>query len=266
MKNKNSVKKIFTAAALILLSAATVSCGAYTPGNDPQKDPDGYQEPIPEKLNIKDGEYSLIPGSEDDTYKAVNYYSKLNGFYADGKQDDSENLQKLLNKAAEKGGTVYLPKGLYRLEKNIVIPENVTLTGDFASPRSSSGIDDLTVFVVAENEATLKNPLFILNNGSGLTEISVYYEGQSYGEVKNYPYTIVHDTGKTAEISKITLFNTANGIRLASNEAETVTVSDIFMTAVNNGIYALFCSDKLEITDVFIDPSIGSTVSLIQSL
>ncbi|MBQ2881527.1 MAG: hypothetical protein IJE40_04605 [Clostridia bacterium] len=256
MKNKNCIKKIFSAAALIILSAATVSCGTNTNGKNPQKGPNENLEPVPEKITVKDGEYSLVHSSEDNTYKAVNYYSILNGFYGDGKTDDSQNLQNLLNKASENGGTVYLPKGLYRLEKNIVIPSNVTLTGDFASPRSSSGIRNSTVFVVAETESTLKNPLFSLNDGSKLTEITVYYEGQSYGDVKNYPYTVVHDSGKTAEISKITIFNAANGIKLASNEAETVEISNVFMTAVNNGIYALFCSDKLEITDVFIDPSL----------
>ncbi len=255
MKYRVYIKKIFTAAALILLSAATVSCGKYTP-QDIQKTPDDIQEPSPEIINYKDGDYSLVLSSESNTYKAVNYFATLNGFHADGKTDDSENLQNLLNKAAKTGGTVYLPKGLYRLEKTVTIPANVTLTGDFANPRSSSGTQNSTVFVVAETEDTLKNPLFTLNDGSKITEISVYYEGQSYGEVKNYPYTIVHDSGETAEISKIAIFNTANGIKLSSNEAKIVTVSDIFMTAVNNGIYALFCSDKLEVTDVFIDPSL----------
>ena len=256
MKNKNYIQKILSAAALIFLFAATASCGADTQNKDPQKLPNEIQEQAPEKINIKDGEYSLVLSSKDNTYKAVNYYSKLNGFYADGKTDDSDNLQKLLNKASETGGTVYLSKGLYRLEKNIVIPSNVTLTGDFMSPRSSSGIQNSTVFIVAENEVTLKNSLFTLNDGSKITEITVYYEGQSYGDVKNYPYTIVHENGKTAEISQITIFNAANGIKLSSNVAESVKVSDVFMTAVKNGIYALFCSDKLEITDVFIDPSV----------
>ena len=255
MKNRFHTKKIFTAAALILLSAATVSCGKYNP-NDPQKNPDNIQELPPEKISIKDGKYSLISNSEDNTYKAVNYYSTLNGFHADGKTYDSENLQNLLNKAAQTGGTVYLPKGLYRLEKNIVIPENVTLTGDFTSPRSSFDMTNLTVFIVAETAETLNKPLFTLNDGSEISEISVYYEAQRYGDIKNYPYTIVHDSGKTAEISKITLFNTAKGIKLSSSDATEVTVSDIFMTAINNGIYALFCSDKLEITNVFIDPSL----------
>jgi len=255
MKNRLNTKKILTAAALILLSAATVSCGKYN-ANDPQKNPDNIQELPPEKISIKDGKYALVSNSDDNTYKAVNYYSTLNGFHADGKTDDSENLQNLLNKAAQTGGTVYLSKGLYRLEKNIVIPSNVTLTGDFTSPRSSFEMTNLTVFIVAETAETLNKPLFTLNDGSSISEISVYYESQRYGDIKNYPYTIVHSSGKTAEISKITLFNTTNGIKLSSNEATEVTVSDIFMTAINNGIYALFCSDKLEITNVFIDPSL----------
>ena len=149
MKYRPDIKKILTAAALILLSAATVSCGTYDSEKDSQKTSGEVTEQSPEIINYKDGEYSLVLSSESNTYKAVNYFAKLNDFHADGKTDDSENLQTLLNKAAKTGGTVYLPKGLYRLEKNITIPANVTLTGDFASPRSSSGIQNSTVFVVA---------------------------------------------------------------------------------------------------------------------
>ena len=255
MKNKFTLKKILTSAALIILSAATVSCGQYKPSNNDPNNNGTVQEQTPNIYNYKDGVYSLISNGND-TYKAVNYFAVLNSFNADGKTDDSQNLQALLDKAAKKGGTVYIPKGIYKLEAPIVIPENVTLTGDFDSPRSSTGTQNCTVFIVGENEKTLSTPLFTLNDGSAITEISVYYEGQTYGDVKDYPYTIEHDAGKTAEISNITIFNAANGINLSSPDAQNVTVSDIYMTAVKNGIYALFCAEKLEITNIFIDPSL----------
>lgn len=262
MKHESTLKKILTSAALIVLSAATVSCGQYNPTPENEALGNATQQQSPEIINFKDGKYSLVASSEHDTYKAVNYFSVLNGFHADGKTDDSKNLQELLDKAAKTGGTVYLPKGLYRLEAPITIPENVTLTGDFDSPRSSAGTKNCTVFIVAENENTLKTPLFTLNDGSALTEITVYYEGQTFGDVKDYPYTIEHDSGKTAEISKVTIINAANGINLSSPDAEEVTVSDIYMTVTRNGIYALFCSDKLEITNIFIDPSVWFNCNL----
>ena len=256
MKKEFKFKKIFTAAALIILSAATVSCGKYTPAGTNPNDPNENTGKTPAIITVKDGEYSLVKSQGYDSYKAVNYFSVLNNFNADGKTDDSKNLQNLLDKAAKSGGTVYLPKGKYRLENTVNIPENVTLTGDFTSPRSASGSDDCTVFIVAENENTLKKPLFTLNGGSKLTEITIFYEGQHYDNVKTYPYAIEHHSGKTAEISYVTIINAAKGIKLSSTEAKEVSLANIYMTATQSGIYALFCSEKLEITDIFIDPSI----------
>ena len=69
MKNKNYIQKILSAAALIFLFAATASCGADTQNKDPQKLPNEIQEQAPEKINIKDGEYSLVLSSKDNTYK-----------------------------------------------------------------------------------------------------------------------------------------------------------------------------------------------------
>ncbi len=262
MKNRNSLKKIFISAALIILSAANVSCGQYNPTTEDPDNGNNSQFQTHEKITYKDGTFSLVETSEQDTYKAVNYFAKLNGFYADGKTDDSGNLQKLLDTAAKTGGTVYLPKGLYKLESPVNIPANVTLTGDFSSPRSASGTQNCTVFIVGENEKTLRTPLFTLNGGSALTEVTVYYEGQKYGDVKNYPYTIEHDSGETAEISKVTILNTANGINLSSPEAKEITVSDIYMTATKSGISAMFCAEKLELTNIFIDPSVWFNCSL----
>lgn len=257
MKNIFNLKQIFTAAALILISAATVSCGTYKTNNNLKDNSNSTQAGPHNIIPFKDGEYSLVRESSNDSYKAVNYFSELNAFHADGKTDDSQNLQQLLNKASKNGGgAVYLPKGEYLLENTVIIPENVSLTGDFSSPRSSAGTKNCTVFLVAENSNTLKSPLFVLNNGSSVSDITIYYKDQRYGDVKKYPYTIEHDSGKTAKIENITIINTANGINLSSTEATVVTVSNVYMTATQNGIYAMFCSDKLNLTNIFIDPSI----------
>lgn len=258
MRRKNRLNSIIKAAVIIFFSAALVSCGKYTPAHNNQNEGNTGTEQTANIIAYKDGEYSLVQRScTRDSYKAVNFYSILNGFAADGKTDDSAALQSLLDKAAENGGgVVYVSKGLYRLENPINIPDGVTLTGDFISPRSASGTADCTVFIVAETEQTLSSPLFTLGDGSGLNEITIYYESQTYGSIKSYPYTVKHATGKTALIENIALINSVNGIDLASGTAEEVTVSGICMTALKNGINAELCSGKLEITNIYEDPSV----------
>lgn len=262
MKEKTT-SKIFIL-LLILLSLVFTACGQYKPSNSQLPGWSSSQNTQPEIINYKDGEYSLVESYEHNDYKAVNYFSKLNGFHADGKNDDSQNLQNLLNKAAQNGGgSVYVSKGIYLLEKPITIPENVTLTGDFKNPKSTSGIKDCTVFIVAENEETLQKTLFTLSENSALNEITVYYRDRNFESLKEYPYTIEHRSGSTTEIKDIAIINASKGIFLSSIEATDIVISNVYMTATTNGIYALNCKNKLELYNIFIDPSIWFNCELV---
>ena len=66
-----------------------------------------------------------------------------------GKTDISESLQAALNSLAGKGGVVYLPAGLYRLEKTITVPAGVELRGaSSVGQREQNGNSNGTLILV----------------------------------------------------------------------------------------------------------------------
>ena len=65
------------------------------------------------------------------------------GAVGDGKSDDSGAIQKAIDIAsAAGGGDVYLPAGVYRLDKQIIVEKDVALLGIYQGPTSHSGTRD----------------------------------------------------------------------------------------------------------------------------
>ena len=185
MKNKFTLKKILTSAALIILSAATVSCGQYKPSNNDPNNNGTVQEQTPNIYNYKDGVYSLISNGNG-TYKAVNYFAVLNSFNADGKTDDSQNLQALLDKAAKTVGVNFIggfsalvEKGCTKGDKLLIatIPEAMATTERVCSSvnlaTSKAGINMDAVLKMSE---MIKNAAELTKeqDGIGAAKIVVF--------------------------------------------------------------------------------------------
>lgn len=60
-----------------------------------------------------------------------NYFNiKDTGVVADGRNDCSEILQKAIDSTADKGGTVFLPAGIYLMKSGVVVPMGVNIEGE----------------------------------------------------------------------------------------------------------------------------------------
>jgi len=94
-----------------------------------------------------------------------------------GKKDSSGAIQKALNDAkANGGGYVYLPGGVYRIEKPLTVYEGTELRGTSASYVSAeSGMARGTIFhaYYGKNEETAL--ITLAGNGSGIKGIAIYY-------------------------------------------------------------------------------------------
>lgn len=181
----------------------------------------------------------LIP-----SYAAV-YDVKNYGAKGDGKQIDSDAINRAIDAAtANGGGTVYLPAGTY-LSYSIRMKDNITLYLESGSillaayPGENKGYD-----VAEDNEhnkyqdfghSHWKNSLIW---GIGLSNISIEGKGRIDGQ------------GLTREESRLPgVGNKAIGLKLCKN----VTIKDIQM--VNCGHFALLATgvDNMTISNVWVD-------------
>ncbi len=205
---------------------------------------------------FKNGEWTLTESLyEDNAYNAVNYFVSLSGAVADGVYDDSLAIQAALDKAGNAGGgNVYIPKGKYRVSKPITIPDNVTLIGDFVSPTSKKGAAEGTVIIVENSELLKSSSLFILNDNSAISDLTVWYEAQSFDSVLTYPYTVCHSSGRSASVKNFAVLNAYNGITVDSSECETFSVENVYMTAINNALRVVTCKKKLTVNGLSVSP------------
>ena len=93
---------------------------------------------------------------------------------------------------SEGGGTVWLPKGFYRITGMLDIPAFVTLRGDWQDPDSVSDKTSLEygTILVADMDADSKTPLINISGSCGVMGITIYYPRQTLDAVQSYRYAL----------------------------------------------------------------------------
>lgn len=158
------------------------------------------------------------------------------------------------------------------------LPPGVQLRGDWADPELNQGKVLGTVLEVRVgkdapnyngaveswwNDSQAGNALrttytsiadrFIdMKEGTGVTNLSVWYPEQDISDIKPYPWTLFQATGDCATIENVTLVNAYNGFYSAPSELHYILNS--YITALNTGIEIHVCTDIGRIENVKIDP------------
>jgi hypothetical protein len=91
-----------------------------------------------------------------------------------------------------------------------------------------------------------------MNEGTGITNLSIWYPDQNINNVIKYPWTLYQTTGNSATVENVTLVNSYNGFYSAPSELHYVLNS--YMTALNTGIEIHVCTDIGRIENVRINP------------
>ncbi len=136
-----------------------------------------------------------------------------------GVKDATAAIQKAIDDcAAMGGGTVWLPKGEYRLTGNVYIRQFVTLRGEYQDP--DAGKEYGTIIIADVPESDLMTPgLFTVGASAGAVGLTVWYPEQDIKNVKPYPYTF-YVTGNgdymLHTIKNCTLINSYRGIGACS--------------------------------------------------
>ena len=154
-----------------------------------------------------------------------------------GKNDATSAIQKAIDDCAQTGGgTVWLPKGEYRLTGNVYIRQFVTLRGDYQDPDTGNEYGTIIIADVESSDAMTPG-LFTVGASAGAVGLTVWYPAQNIENVKPYPYTFYvpgNEEYMLSTIQNCTLINSYRGIGVCS-ECE-------------NGVYQ--CHEMLTIENV----------------
>ena len=160
----------------------------------------------------------------------------------------------------------------------LLLPASVQLRGDWANPELNGGKVLGTILEVRVgkdspnynasveswwNDSQAGNALrttytsiadrFIeMREGTGVTNLSIWYPEQDINNIKPYPWTLFQTSGDCATMENVTLVNSYNGFYSAPSELHYVMNS--YITALNTGIEVHVCTDIGRIENVRINP------------
>ncbi|GJM64081.1 glycosyl hydrolase family 28-related protein [Persicobacter diffluens] len=163
------------------------------------------------------------------------------GVLGNGVTDVTTPLQKVIDKMHNLGGgTIFLPRGGYRLTKQLVLRPGVTLRGDWRDPEDEHKKGLGTTFMIEWGHNTKGAPTgddaaFLMGRSSGLSNVAIWYPLQKFENPVPYPWTIKQPFGNFATLENVTMINVWNGIKLGPRPNQFLTVKDLYMTALNMG-------------------------------
>jgi hypothetical protein len=111
--------------------------------------------------------------------------------------------------AAEGGGTVFLPGGVYTIRGPITIPANVTLRGDWSSDTSAHG---QTILAANVPVGAIGRPfLSLIGTNAGISHLAVWYPRQTFIQPLPFPPTI-RSFAVSVTVTDVTLYNSDQGV------------------------------------------------------
>lgn len=161
---------------------------------------------------------------DDDSYETVIVADAIvteEPFNADktGVLDSTQAIRDAISYVAKKGGgTVYFPKGRYRVTGSINVDNYVTLMGNYVDPDLNKGYGTV---IIADVESTLEDlpGLFRLRGSSGVVGMTIWYPRQTITDVRPFPYTFEIMGGANTilehmqfTIQNVTLINSYKGV------------------------------------------------------
>lgn len=91
-----------------------------------------------------------------------------------------------------------------------------------------------------------------MREGTGVTNLSIWYPQQDIKNIKPYPWTLYQTTGNSATVENVTLVNAYNGFYSAPSELHYLLHN--YITALNTGVEVHVCTDIGRIENVKVNP------------
>jgi len=195
-------------------------------------------------IQIYAGMNGVWPVTADEISPGVLPYISVASYGAigNGTTDDTASIQAALNAASVAGGGIVVLDALtYNIAggptgTNLQIPANVTLSGVWHTP-SSVGISPPSAPTAGTTllvNTPTKNPFITIGDHGTLEGVSILYPNQTTsGTPVPYPYSI---QGGTVTIQNVMLWNSYNGIDLATLPSGRHIVRNVYGQPLNIGI------------------------------
>ena len=177
-----------------------------------------------------------------------------------GSSDCSATLQQALDALAlQGGGTVYIPTGKYKLSNHLIIPNRVTLVGDFYGPDASNYG---TVFLCCKphdsSTAFYNDSQIHIASNAAINGFTFYYPNQDINDVVEYGYTISVFQNAAANLANLFFINSYKGISIndaTSGGGELCNIENVYGTFLENGILGYSQTDVGYWSNINMSPS-----------
>lgn len=189
--------------------------------------------------------FSLISSGYSQTL-----YSVLDfGAIGDGKTDNTGALQKAIDKAAEKGGTVSIPPGKYLVSGSLKVGVGVAVVGSQEAPVSIEPLIGTVIMATGGRDNENAPALFEMGQSSTVKGLTVWYPEQKPEDIRPYPWTF-HLTGYDNTVENITLINSYNGIMAGPENNVRHRIRSVYGCVLRRGIFVDHITDIGRIENV----------------
>ncbi len=173
------------------------------------------------------------------------------GAVGDGKTDDTVAFQKALDEAGKTGDLVSVPAGQYAIRGQLSIPDGVTLEGTWRGEHTSQLDKGSTLLAYSGRDIENGTPFISLHTASCLKGMTIFYPEQTVDEIHPYPWT-VQGRGQHYNVIDTVIANAYNGIDCGTYHNEGHHLRNVFLCAVNKGVYIDYCTDIGRLENVHI--------------
>lgn len=175
------------------------------------------------------------------------------GAVGDARKDDTEAIQKALDRAGvQGGGIVHLPAGTYRIEGHLTIPSGVTLQGIWQTPHHEDKTWGSALFALAGRGEAEGEALIRVGPSSAVRGLKIFYPEQKVDAIVPYPYAI-RGAGMELAVEDLTFVNAWQGIDFSASH-ELHTIRNVHGCVLRRGIVIDRCTDIGRIENVHFNP------------
>jgi len=164
------------------------------------------------------------------------------GAASDGSRDCSAAIQAAIDKAAQKGGVVYLPSGRYLVAGSLAVKPGVAVKGVNQAPMAIEPLMGTIILATGGRDDEAGPALFEMGNASTVKGLTVWYPEQKPADIHPYPWTF-HLTGFDNTVEEVTLINSYNGIKAGPEGNVRHRIRSVYGCVLRRGLFVDNCTD-----------------------